>query len=106
MFLYTRGPLHKTLAGEKTLAKSENSVKVELQRKLQLCTNYILCLCQKLGDDKYVRLLLITHRGMLKEQRENSSAMRALRRNSGKFGDVFTDVMKCTNLTVADDCHS
>ena len=23
----------------------ENWVKVELQRKLQLCTNYILCLC-------------------------------------------------------------
>ena len=43
---------------------------------------------------------------MQKEQRENSSAMRALRRNSGKFGDGFTDVMKCTNLTVADDCHS
>ena len=43
---------------------------------------------------------------MQKEQRENSSAMRALRRNSGKFGDVFTDVMKGTNLTVADDRHS
>ena len=67
-------------------------IKVELQRKLQLCTNYILCL-QKLGYDKYVRLWLITHRGMQKEQRENSA-------------NVVTDVMKCTNLTVADDCHS
>ena len=88
------------------LSHFEIEFKVELQRKLQLCTNYILCLCYKLGDDKYVRLWLITHRGMQKEQRENSSAMRALRRNSGKFGNVFTDVMKGTNLTVADDCHS
>ena len=46
------------------------------------------------------------HIGECKKSKENSSAMRALRRNSGKFGDVFTDVMKCTNLTVADDCHS
>ena len=43
---------------------------------------------------------------MQKEQRENSSAMRALRRNSGKFGDAFTDVMKGNNLMVADDWHS
>ena len=32
-----------------------------------------------------------------------AAVMRALRRNSGKVGDVFTDVIKRTNLTVADD---
>ena len=60
----------------------------------------------KLGDDKYVRRWLITHRGMQKEQREfirNASTSEEFGEN---FGDVFTDIMKCTNLTVADDCHS
>ena len=34
------------------------------------------------------------------------TSVRALRRNSEKFGDVFTDVMKGNNLMVADDWHS
>ena len=47
------------------------------------------------------------HIGECKKSKEKihtmAAVMRALRRNSGKVGDVFTDVIQRTNLTVADD---
>ena len=47
------------------------------------------------------------HIGKFKGSKENIQKMTAvklaLRRNSGKFGDVFTDVTTWSNRTVADD---
>ena len=47
------------------------------------------------------------HIGKFKESKENIQKMTAvklaLRMNSGKVGDVFTDVTSWSNRTVADD---
>ena len=93
--------------------KVENSFPVDArvssrtQKKITTDAQTVFYIYDRSLDFPYIyRLLLIAHLGLQKEQRENSSAMRALRRISGKLGDVFIDVMKGYNLMVADDWHS
>ena len=47
-------------------------IKVDIQRKLRLDAQIILCLCYKLGDEKCVKFWLITYWEIQKEQRELS----------------------------------